>query len=93
MFESRGGRGGEGEGGEGEGGEGEGGRARGGRARGGVRGVGGSHIKMVEVHVGNFQKAPQRVPESHCVGAAQIHFHPSEIPIFILKQHSHVIFC
>ena len=37
---------------------------------------GDSPIKMTRVLVGNFEKNPQKVPESRLVGVAKINFHP-----------------
>ena len=43
-------------------------------------GGGDARIKMTGVLVGNFEKNPQKVPESRLVGVAQIHFLPYEVP-------------
>ena len=42
----------------------------------GIEHPGYSSIKMTAVLVGNFEKNPQKVPESRLVGVAQIKFHP-----------------
>ena len=47
---------------------------------------GNSPIKMTGVLVGNFEKNPQKVPESRFVGVAQINFHPYEQPGDLLEK-------
>ena len=42
------------------------------------------HIKVTGLIVGNFERNPWKVPKSHLVGVARIHFQPEEEPI--LKQ-------
>ena len=44
-------------------------------------GEGKTHIKATGVTIGHFERNPLKATEARYSGVAQIHFHPSEVPI------------